>query len=95
MRHIDQCDRWAGKRNAADGSLARGVLVPNRHRLVPYPDSPENGTVFEPNQIEHAELKDICIIPSCAPFKAVVRVLDGEAPDMTGIAARIADAQGC
>ena len=94
MQHILQCGRWAEQRAAAEGKPTKGVFVPNQHRLEPYPESSKIRMKIEPNQLEYAKLKDICIIPSCALYEAVGRVLDGEAPDRAKIAARIAGAKG-
>ena len=94
LRHVLQCSMWAAKRAAAEGCPTKGVFVPNQHRLRPYPESLEIRTKIEPNQLEHAQLKDICIIPSCVLFEAVSRVLGGETPDRAGIAARIAATRG-
>lgn len=94
MQHILQCSMWAEQRAAAEGRPAKGVFVPNQHRHEPYPESRGIRTRIEDNQLEHAERKDICIIPSCALYEAVRRVLDGEAPDRAKIAARIAGAKG-
>ena len=94
MRHILQCGRWAEQRAAAEGRPVKGVFVPNQHRLEPYPRSLEIRTRIEDDQLKHAELKDICIIPSCVLFEAVSRVLGGETPDRAGIAGKIAATKG-
>lgn len=94
MDHIFQCARWTEQRAEAENSPVKGVFVPNQHRLEPYPDSRGIRTRIERNQVDHAERKDICIIPSCALYEAVRRVLDGEAPDRAGIAGKIADSKG-
>ena len=94
MRHILQCSGWAEQRAAAEGCPIKGVFVPNQHRLEPYPGSLEIRTRIENTQLKHAELKDICIIPSCVLFEAVSRVLGGETPDRAKIAVRIAATKG-
>ena len=94
MRHILQCSRWAEQRAAAEGRPVKGVFVPNQHRLKPYPGSLEIRTRIEDDQLKHAELKDICIIPSCVLFEAVSGVLGGETPSRAGIAGKIAATKG-
>ena len=94
MQHILQCKKWAALRAAADGRASKGIFVPNQYRLQPYPESWDDRVKIEPNQLEQAALNDICIIPACALFEAVVRVLGGEAPDRAKIAARIAASTG-
>ena len=90
MQHILQCKKWANQRVAVDGKASKGILVYNQHRLQPYPESRGARVKFERNQLDQAEMNDICIIPSCALFEAVRRVLDGEEPDRVKIAAKIA-----
>ena len=94
LQHILQCNKWTDRRAIADGGLSKGIFVPNQHRLEPYPESAEIRMKIEPNQLEQAQLKDICIIPSCVLFEAVSRVLGGATPDRAGIAGRIADFKG-
>ena len=94
MQDIDQCSRWAKRRAEGDDRPSKGILVPNRHRLMPCPDSRDDRVRFEDNQLRQAVEDDICIIPSCVLFEAVRRVLDGGAPDRAGIAARIAASKG-
>lgn len=94
MQHILQCKKWANQRAVTDGKLSKGIFVPNQHRLQPYPKSLKARIKIEPNQLEQAEMNDICIIPTCVLFEAVKRVLGGEAPDRAKIAAKIAASKG-
>ena len=94
LQDILQCNKWTDRRAIADGKPSKGIFVFNQHRLEVYPESSEIRMKIEPNQLEHAELKDICIIPSCVLFEAVSRVLDGEAPDRAKITAMIANSKG-
>lgn len=95
MRDIDQCNRWAKRRDGGDDDRPpKGIFVPNQHRLQPYPGSLKARIRMEPNQVEQAETNDICIIPSCVLFEAVRRVLGGEAPDRAKIAGKIAATRG-
>lgn len=94
MQHILQCKKWATLRAVADGKPSKGIFVPNQHRLHPYPESLEARVKIEPNQLEQATLNDICIIPACALFEAVKRILGGEEPDRAKTAARIAASTG-
>ena len=93
-RDILQCRGWAARRAAADGRPMKGILVPNQHRLKPYPESSETRMKIEPNQLEQAETDDVCIIPSCTLFEAVSRVLGGETPDGAKIVGKIAATKG-
>ena len=94
QQDIVQCGKWVDVWYAREGKLPKGVFVPNPHRMKEYPKSRQERLRFEPNELEYAEAKDICIIPSCALFEAAKRALDGEAPDRAGIATRIAGTKG-
>ena len=94
VQHILQTKKWANQRAITDGGPSKGILVPNQHRMQPYPESRKDRMRIEHNQQVQAERDDICIIPSCALFEAVKRVLGGEKLDRAKIAAKIAAARG-
>ena len=94
QQDIVQCGKWVDVWYAREGELPKGVFVPNQHRMKEYPKSEQERLRFEPNELEYAEAKDICIIPSCALFEAAKRALDGVAPDRAEIEARIAGTRG-
>ena len=94
QQDIVQCGKWVDVWYAREGKLPKGVFVPNQHRMKEYPKSEQERLRFEPNELEYAEAKDICIIPSCALFEAAKRALDGAALDGAEIAARIAGTRG-
>lgn len=94
VQAILQCKKWAAGRAAADGRATKGILVFNQFCLRPYPKSQDARVKFEDNQVRQAELDRVCIIPSCALFEAVRRVLGGEAPDRARIEAKIAATEG-
>lgn len=94
QQDIVQCAKWVDVWYAREGKLPKGVFVPNQHRMKEYPKSEQERLRFEPNELEYAKAKDVCIIPSCALFEAAKRVLDGEAPDRTKIAEKIAGTKG-
>lgn len=94
LQHILQCNRWTDQHAIANGRPSKGVFVPNQHCMVPYPRSSKARMNIEPNQLEQAEMKDICIIPSCVLFEAVRRVLGGKVPDRAAIEGKIAATKG-
>ena len=94
QQDIVQCGKWVDVWHAREGRLPKGIFVPNQHRKEEYPESRQERLRFEPNELEYAKMKDICIIPSCALFEAAKRALDGEAPDRAEIVARIAGTKG-
>ena len=93
-RHISQCVKWVDKAHEADGQPSKGIFVPNQHRSAEYPGSTKDRLRFEEKELEYAKMRDVCIIPSCALFEAAKRALDGEAPDRTKIAEKIAATKG-
>ena len=94
LQHILQCNRWTDQHAIASDRPSKGIFVPNQHRLEPYPESSEARMNIEPNQLEQAEMKDICIIPSCTLFEAVRRVLSGKAQDRAKTEVKIAASKG-
>ena len=94
QQDIVQCGKWVDVWYAREGKLPKGVFVPNQHRIKEYPKSEQERLQFEPNELEYAKAKDICIIPSCVLFEAAKRALAGEAPDRTKIAEKIAVTKG-
>ena len=94
QQDIVQCGKWVDVWYAREGKLPKGVFVPNQHRKEEYSESRQERLWFEPNELEYAKMKNICIIPSCALFEAAKKALDGEAPDRAEIVARIAGTKG-
>ena len=94
QQDIVQCAKWVDVWYAREGKLPKGVFVPNQHRMKEYPKSEQERLRFEPNELEYARAKDVCIIPSCVLFEAVKKTLDGEAPDRTKMAEKIAGTKG-
>ena len=93
-RHIAQCVKWVDKAHEADGNASKWIFVPNQHRSSEYPESREDRLWFEEKEIEYAEMRDVCNIPSCVLVEAVKKALDGEAPDRAETAEKIAGTKG-
>ena len=71
-KDLVQCNVWLDKYFVADPStLVKGILVPSQHRLNKFPESKDDRKHFEPNELEYAETKKICIIPTYVLFEAV------------------------
>ena len=94
LDHLLQCNKWADWQSDMDGRPAKGIFVPNQYRGRDYPGSQNNRCKFEPNELDYAKKKDICVIPSCVLFEAVTRVLGGGRADRRTIEAKIADTRG-
>jgi hypothetical protein len=60
--------------------LAKGVFIPNQHRLSSYPASINDRLHFELNELKFAAMRNICIIPSCVLFDRVSQALKGIPP---------------
>lgn len=94
LNHLLQCNRWADQQADMDARTAKGIFVPNQYRRRDYPGSLNDRCKFEPNELDYAKKKDVCIIPSCALFEAVKRVLGGQRADRRAIEAKIAGSGG-
>lgn len=94
LEDLLQCNKWTDKRLKADGKQSKGIFVPNQYRLDEYPASRTCRKKFEPNELEYAENKDICIIPSYVLFEAVKRALEGNLPDRLAIAKKMVATRG-
>ena len=77
-RHLTQCNKWVDEYFDLQKKHVKGIFISNQHRLDSYPKSKEDRLHFEPNELEYAERKDICIIPACVLFEAVNNVLIGK-----------------
>ena len=93
-RDIVQCGKWVDNKFPIDRKLSKGIFVPNQHRKKEYPESSKERLWFEPNELEYAVTKDVCIIPSCVLFEAVKKAMGGEAPDRAEMVDKIAGARG-
>jgi len=74
LANLTQCNKWV-EDYLLDDKKVKGVFIPNQHRLAEYPDSESDRKHFEPNEFEYAETRNICILPSCDLFNAVVEKL--------------------
>ena len=93
-RDLTQCSKWVDQLFEIDQKLSKGIFIPNQYRIRPYVKSSKERKKFEPNEIDYATMKGICIIPSCVLFEAVCRVLGGETPNRTKIEQKIIDTNG-
>ena len=93
-RDIVQCVKWVEKMHGVDGKWSKPIFVPNQCRKKEYDMSWEDRLQFEPNELDYAKTRNVCIVPSCVLFEATRKAVDGEAPDRVEIAARIASTRG-
>ena len=94
QRHMVQCNKWVDDLVERSGASVKGVFVANQHRGSEYPRSIEDRGFFEPNELDYAAKKDVCVIPSCDMYEAVKKVLDGAIPDRNAIERKITETRG-
>ena len=95
MTDIDQCIRWTEEYKSENPShKAKGILVLNQLRLEPLPESIRKRSNLERNQIQLAELREICVIPTYVLFEAIKKILEGHSPDRAMIERKISGTNG-
>jgi len=77
QRHLTQCSKWVDEIYYNENKISKGIFISNQYRKEPYADSREKRIHFEPNELEYAKMKDICIMPSCVLFELVNERLKG------------------
>jgi len=77
LANLTQCNKWA-EDYLLENKTAKGIFIPNQQRLKEYPSSKTDKLHFEPNELEYASKRQICIIPSCVLFEAVNKKLAGK-----------------
>lgn len=78
QEHIVQTNKWIDERFAIDEKVSKGIFIPNQHRKKEYSKSKRDRAHFEPNELDYAKMKSICIIPCFVLFEAVKDVLEGK-----------------
>ncbi len=82
MADITQCEKWVTNYLIAKPSIkAKGIFISNQFRKKEYPASRNDRKKYEPNEIDYAESRKICIIPSYVLFEAVNKILEGKTPN--------------
>lgn len=74
LSNLTQCNKWI-EDYLLEGKSAKGIFVTNQNRMKEYPSSLEDRLHFEPNELDYATKREICIIPSCVLFEAVNNTL--------------------
>ena len=91
---IIQCSKWVDERMEIDNKISKGIFVPNQYCQIPYPKSSKDRKKFEPNELDAARMKGICIIPSYVLFEAVKQVLENKKYDRKEIEKKIFNSEG-
>ena len=79
---IVQCNKWVDDYLQMKKPIkTKGIFISNQFRLNEFPNSIDSRKRYEPNELEYAFSREICIIPSYVIFEAVNKVLGGQKPD--------------
>ena len=78
MADILECSKWVDQYYSRGLGKAKGIFISNQLRLQKYPESLSKRIHFEHNEIEYAEEKKICILPTCVIFEAVRKILNSK-----------------
>ena len=94
LGHLTQTNKWTDEYFENNKKVSKAIFVPNQHRSAKYPDSKEKRIHFEPNELEYARMKHVCILPSCVIFEAVHEHLEGKIRTRAEMEKKIAQASG-
>lgn len=94
QQHIVQTSKWVDERYEIDKKISKGIFIPNQFRLIEYPKSKKQREQFEPNELQYANMKSICIIPSFVLFEAIKNALEGNSKSREEIEKIIATNSG-
>ena len=79
MKDMAQCHKWVEDYVQMEPSVSsKGIFVSNQFRWETYPESKEQRRRFEPNELEYATKREICIIPAYVLFETVNAILKGQ-----------------
>ena len=78
LADLTQCNKWV-EDYLLDQKAVKGIFVPNQYRLADIRTSQAKKEHFENNELEYAQTRDICILPSHEIFNAVVEKMRGNA----------------
>ena len=91
---IVQCSKWVDERFSLDGRTSKGIFISNQYRKNDYLGSVKLRVKFEPNELHHAKIRDICIIPCYVLFEAVKKTLEGNKPSRKAVVEKIVNTRG-
>jgi len=94
LSDLTQCNKWV-EDYMLENKKVKGIFVPNQFRLENMEESRRKREHFEPNELEYAKTRDICILPAHEIFHAVVEKMKNN-PEITRekIEQKIASAKG-
>ncbi len=74
MADLTQCNKWV-EDYLLENMTVKGIFVSNQYRLIDVQKNRKERTQFAPNELEYARKREICILPACEIFDAVVKKL--------------------
>lgn len=90
-----QCNKWVDDYLSMEPSTrVKGIFISNQFRLQQFPKSRDQRKRFEPNELEYAKTRNICIIPTYVLFESVNKALSNELPDRSTIEQLIFNTNG-
>lgn len=94
LADLTQCNKWI-EDYLLENKKAKGIFVTNQYRLEDPLKNQEKREHFEKNEMEYAEKREICILPTHEIFYAVTAKLNGD-PKITRkyMEEKIANAKG-
>ena len=82
MADIGKCHKWVEDYLHMEPSVnTKGIFVSNQFRWESFPEFKNQKKRFEPNELEYAGKREICIIPTYVLFEATNKVLKGQSPN--------------
>jgi len=76
MADLTQCNKWV-EDYLLEKIKVKGIFVPNQHRRMDVRASTEKREHFEPNEIDYAQKREICILPTHEIFNTLTKKMNG------------------
>ncbi|MFB0504604.1 MAG: hypothetical protein ACETWE_12285 [Candidatus Bathyarchaeia archaeon] len=95
LADLTQCNKWVDDYIVENRGSAKGIFVPNQHRLGDIRKNKREREHFEDNELRYAGSREIWILPSHEIFYAVAEKLKGNSTiNRKSIEERIAASNG-
>jgi len=76
MADLTQCNKWV-EDYLLENIKVKGIFVTNQYRHMDIATSLEKREEFAPNELEYAQKREICILPSHEIFNAIIEKMKG------------------
>jgi hypothetical protein len=74
MADLTQCNKWV-EDYLLENIVVKGIFVSNQYRLIDVQNNRKERKQFASNELDYARKREICILPACEIFDAVVQKL--------------------